>query len=42
MKGVIILAGYGMRFLPASKAVPKEMSPHFPKVNARVLFCASS
>jgi len=27
MKGVITLAGYGTRFLPASKAVPKEMFP---------------
>jgi UTP--glucose-1-phosphate uridylyltransferase len=27
MKGVITLAGYGTRFLPASKAVPKEMIP---------------
>jgi UTP--glucose-1-phosphate uridylyltransferase len=27
MKGVITIAGYGTRFLPASKAVPKEMIP---------------
>ena len=27
MKGVITLAGYGTRFLPASKAVPKELFP---------------
>lgn len=27
MKGVITIAGYGTRFLPASKAVPKEMVP---------------
>ena len=27
MKGIITLAGYGTRFLPASKAVPKEMFP---------------
>ncbi len=27
MKGVITVAGYGTRFLPASKAVPKEMFP---------------
>lgn len=27
MKGVITMAGYGTRFLPASKAVPKEMFP---------------
>jgi UTP--glucose-1-phosphate uridylyltransferase len=27
MKGVITIAGYGTRFLPASKAVPKEMFP---------------
>lgn len=27
MKGVITLAGFGTRFLPASKAVPKEMFP---------------
>jgi len=30
MKGVIIAAGYGTRFLPASKTVPKEL---FPLVN---------
>jgi UTP--glucose-1-phosphate uridylyltransferase len=27
MKGVITIAGYGTRFLPASKAVPKEIFP---------------
>ncbi len=27
MKGVITIAGYGTRFLPASKAIPKEMVP---------------
>ncbi len=27
MKGIIAIAGYGTRFLPASKAVPKEMIP---------------
>lgn len=27
MKGIITVAGYGTRFLPASKAVPKEMFP---------------
>jgi len=27
MKGIITMAGYGTRFLPASKAVPKEMFP---------------
>ena len=27
MKGVIIAAGYGKRFLPATKTVPKEMLP---------------
>ncbi|MBN1179137.1 MAG: NTP transferase domain-containing protein [Anaerolineae bacterium] len=27
MKGIITIAGYGTRFLPASKAVPKEMVP---------------
>lgn len=27
MKGVIIAAGYGTRFLPASKTIPKEMFP---------------
>ncbi len=27
MKGVIIAAGYGTRFLPATKTVPKEMLP---------------
>ncbi len=27
MKGVITIAGYGTRFLPASKAMPKEMIP---------------
>ena len=27
MKGVITIAGYGTRFLPASKAVPKEVFP---------------
>lgn len=27
MKGIITIAGYGTRFLPASKAVPKEMLP---------------
>jgi UTP--glucose-1-phosphate uridylyltransferase len=27
VKGIITIAGYGTRFLPASKAVPKEMIP---------------
>lgn len=27
MKGIITIAGYGTRFLPASKALPKEMIP---------------
>jgi UTP--glucose-1-phosphate uridylyltransferase len=27
MKGIITIAGFGTRFLPASKAVPKEMFP---------------
>lgn len=27
MKGIITIAGYGTRFLPASKAVPKELFP---------------
>jgi UTP--glucose-1-phosphate uridylyltransferase len=27
MKGVITIAGYGTRFLPASKVIPKEMFP---------------
>ena len=27
MKGVILAAGYGTRFLPATKTVPKEMFP---------------
>ena len=27
MKGVITIAGYGTRFLPASKAIPKEVLP---------------
>ncbi|MBO7517337.1 MAG: UTP--glucose-1-phosphate uridylyltransferase, partial [Spirochaetia bacterium] len=27
MKGVIIAAGYGTRFLPVTKTVPKEMLP---------------
>ena len=27
MKGIVTIAGYGTRFLPASKAVPKEMFP---------------
>jgi len=27
MKGVITIAGYGTRFLPASKAIPKEIFP---------------
>lgn len=27
MKGIITIAGFGTRFLPASKAVPKEMIP---------------
>ena len=30
MKGVIIAAGYGTRFLPGTKTIPKEM---FPLVN---------
>jgi UTP--glucose-1-phosphate uridylyltransferase len=31
MKGVIVAAGYGTRFLPATKSVPKEMLPMFTK-----------
>ncbi|MFW9917487.1 MAG: sugar phosphate nucleotidyltransferase, partial [Candidatus Thorarchaeota archaeon] len=27
MKGVIIAAGYGTRFLPSTKTIPKEMLP---------------
>ncbi|MFW6223556.1 MAG: sugar phosphate nucleotidyltransferase, partial [Spirochaetota bacterium] len=27
MKGVIVAAGYGTRFLPVPKTVPKEMLP---------------
>jgi UTP--glucose-1-phosphate uridylyltransferase len=27
MKGVILAAGYGTRFLPGSKTIPKEMFP---------------
>ncbi|MGD8966949.1 MAG: UTP--glucose-1-phosphate uridylyltransferase [Anaerolineae bacterium] len=27
MKGIITIAGYGTRFLPASRAIPKEMIP---------------
>ena len=27
MKGIIIAAGYGTRFLPATKTIPKEMFP---------------
>ena len=27
MKGVIIAAGYGTRFLPGTKTIPKEMFP---------------
>jgi len=27
MKGIITIAGYGTRFLPASKSIPKEMFP---------------
>jgi CTP:molybdopterin cytidylyltransferase MocA len=27
MKGVIIAAGYGTRFLPVTKTIPKEMLP---------------
>jgi len=27
MKGIITIAGYGTRFLPASKAIPKELFP---------------
>ena len=27
MKGIITIAGYGTRFLPASRAIPKEMFP---------------
>jgi UTP--glucose-1-phosphate uridylyltransferase len=27
MKGVIVAAGYGTRFLPVTKTVPKEMLP---------------
>ena len=28
-KAVVPAAGLGTRFLPATKAVPKEMIPHF-------------
>ncbi|MCK5154943.1 MAG: UTP--glucose-1-phosphate uridylyltransferase, partial [Spirochaetales bacterium] len=27
MKGLIVAAGYGTRFLPASKTIPKELFP---------------
>ena len=27
MKGVIIAAGYGTRFFPVTKTIPKEMLP---------------
>ncbi|GAB1456706.1 hypothetical protein MASR2M48_20140 [Spirochaetota bacterium] len=27
MKGIIVAAGYGTRFLPVTKTVPKEMLP---------------
>ncbi|MCX7040158.1 MAG: sugar phosphate nucleotidyltransferase, partial [Spirochaetes bacterium] len=27
MKGVIVAAGYGTRFLPVTKTIPKEMLP---------------
>ena len=27
MKGVIVTAGYGTRFLPVTKTIPKEMLP---------------
>ena len=27
MKGVILAAGYGTRFLPVTKTIPKEMLP---------------
>ncbi|MFW6208887.1 MAG: sugar phosphate nucleotidyltransferase, partial [Spirochaetota bacterium] len=27
MKGLIVAAGYGTRFLPATKTIPKEMLP---------------
>ena len=27
MKGIIVAAGYGTRFLPVTKSVPKEMLP---------------
>ncbi|NIP73095.1 MAG: UTP--glucose-1-phosphate uridylyltransferase, partial [Gammaproteobacteria bacterium] len=27
MKGVILAAGYGTRFLPGTKTIPKEMFP---------------
>ena len=27
MKGIITIAGFGTRFLPASKSIPKEMFP---------------
>jgi len=31
MKGVIVAAGYGTRFLPVTKTIPKEMLPLFDK-----------
>ncbi len=31
MKGVIVAAGYGMRFLPLTKTLPKEMLPLYDK-----------
>jgi len=27
MKGIIVAAGYGTRFLPVTKTIPKEMLP---------------
>ncbi len=36
-KAVILAAGHGTRFLPATKAVPKEMLPLVPAASARAI-----
>ena len=40
MKGVIIAAGYGTRFLPGTKTIPKEMFPlvDTPAIDSRRIF----